>query len=215
MNVMTLTKSILLLFIVYTSFLLNNSLSSLFKTDPFISSLIIAVILTDLLSKAYEWTFSNPPGLLFFLVTPFLLCIFSLSNNILVDNIIIFFGLFFYSYLYAILTHFSSLDDQLKIVSLEETLPQSNYTIATKKGIFFNKYTIYYANSLGFMSYVDKDNFLDIIKNNDGKMVFTSNVTITFTANKLGLNFIPSTRQSLLHEITDIDNILTNLLIEK
>lgn len=215
MNLITIIKSLSLVIIIYCSLILNNSLSSIFLGYIFLTSLLLSFIVADLLSNGYKFLFSNSPGSMYFVCIFFICFLFSLKNAILIENFLIFFGLYFYIYFCSFLNKISSLDDQLVINELSECEMNENFVIYENKGIFFNEVRIEYTNSLGFMTYADKKNFFDLIKNNNGYLSFNEGVYINFYVKSKGLRFFSQTKYKLIKNVEDIHNILMNLLIEK
>ena len=145
----------------------------------------------------------------------FATCFVALNNLFLSEYFIIFFALFFYNYFTLFLSRFSVIDDQLIAESSSYDTITKNYVLHEKKGILFVSYTLNYANDLAFMSTADKHNFYDLIKNNNGYILYNDDVSINFTLHKLGLRFIGSVKENLIRAIEDIDSMLLNLLIEK
>lgn len=215
MKILILSKSILLVFTIYGSFILNNSISSLFSMEIYLSSIILSFILTDLSISSYKFFFSNDPGKLFYLSCYFFELMVCVKFPFLIDNFVIFFGIFLSVYINSFLTRFSSFDEQLTIDMLSMSQNQSNYTIHENKGILFIENFINYSNNLGFMTQADKKIFFEFIKNNDGYIMFNNGVTINFLLKGKGIKFISPTKNNLIKDIDDIENLLLNLLIEK
>ena len=215
MNFFTFFKSVYFVLLIYFSFILNNSLSSVFTSDLLIASLITSLLLADLATSAYKLVFSNTPGLVFFLTSWIIASMGTFVFSFLSQNLIIIFALFFYTYSSMFLSRFSAIDDQIiQVFSSIDTI-YKNFVIHEQRGILFTHYTVNYSNHLAFMSNADRNNFFELIKNLHGVISYNHDVSINFSLHKKGLRFFPSTKNELLYDINDIDNMLLNLLIEK
>lgn len=214
MNPFTVIKSILLVLIIYASLILNNSLSSTFTTEVIISSFFLGFIITDLLIIAYRFIFSNQISLIFNFGVYFASLVLCLIIPVLLQNFLVFFGLFVYSYSSKILSRFAPYEDQLNLEMISTNFQEKNCSLQVIKGLIWNQYVVQYSQLLGFMSTADKKNLFDLIKNNNGFISYTNDVSINFILKDKGLKWFSKTEYKLKKNIRDIESMISNLLIE-
>ena len=214
MGLLTVCKSILLIFIVYLSYILNISFVSYLIIDNFLISLILALILSELCFSGYKFFLSNDPGLLFFICSFGVLYLLCFNINFLNQNFLIFAGLLINSYLTSFLGLFGSYEDQLQLSLLSSTHIYKDFIVLTHQGIIFNTFYIYYTKPLGFISQADKRNFFELIKNNHGSIMFNDSASIKFVLSTSSLKFFSNAKKKLIRNIMDIDNMISNLLID-
>ena len=214
LNFFTAIKSILLVLIIYSSLILNNSLSSAFTTEVITSSLFLGFIITDLLITAYRFVFSNQIRIIFNLGVYFVSLALCLVIPVLIQNLLVFLGLFVYIYISKILSRFASYEDQLNLEMVSTNFQEKNYTLQVIKGIIWNEYIVNYSQLLGFISTADKKNLFDLIKNCNGFISYTNDVSINFILKDKGLKWFSKTESKLKKNIKDIESMISNLLIE-
>ena len=158
--------------------------------------------------------FSNDPGILFFVSTFLFFSFLCLNFRFFDQNILIFTGLLFYTYLSSLLSLIAPSEDQLQLSTYASVQEYKDFTLHSHRGLIFDTYYVYYAKSLGFMTQTDKRNFFDLIKNNNGSIMYSDHTKIKFVLSSKGLRSLSYAKDNLIRNITDIDNMLSNLLIE-
>ena len=207
MKYFTYVKSLLFVCIVYVSFIINNSIGSLFISDHLLYSLILTFVLTELLVSGYKLIFSHSPGVMFYGAS--LLVSFSLIliNPLLLENFVILFGLFVYTNLTSFLSQFFDLEDQLAIQSISTITKDINWSFTIRKGLFFDELVVKYDINLGFLHQTDKRNLFDIIKNNNGSIAINNHTSIN-------IFFKTIKKNEIFAKVKDMDKIVRNSLIE-
>lgn len=215
MSTFTIFKSILLTSLIYISFILNNSISSVFVNNFLLTCIVISIILADLSYTAYKNLLFNDPGIEFYLFSLIFFLILSIKFSVFSSNFIIILAILVYSYCSALLSRFASLNEQLSLESETKSITRNNFIIHTTSGLLFNTLTLTYSNKLSFLTQADKKNFFDLIKNFRGRIIYSDNITINFQLHGRELKFFSTKMDKLKNNLADIETMLSNLLIEK
>jgi hypothetical protein len=119
-----------------------------------------------------------------------------------------------YNIVLSFLSLFFPFEDQLQSVKKELTETCNDYVLRTKEGLILNEYTIIFDHSFSFMTYSDKQNFFDILKNQFGVISYCDDVSVHFSLKTKGIKYISFFKNILIKNGEDINKLLLNLLIK-
>ena len=212
----TIIKSILLVFIVYCSFILNNSISSIFVNEKILYSIILSIVLAELIVISYREILSNNnPGIAFYFCCLAFLFIICLLNTILLENFVIFVGLFVYYSVISLISILFPLDEQIipELLFINDNIAD-DIIFSCKKGLLFNDYNVSVTKHLGFITKADRRGLFEIIKNNNGWITMENKVSVQFVMKAKELKFFNHQKKKLILNAGELSSIVENLLIE-
>ena len=209
-----LFKSVQFVFIVYISFILNNSLSSLLSTDPIVI-VFISLIMTDLLNMIYKVVFSHPPGTVFlslsFMIVLQINSIFSFFDQ----QVIVIFGIYISLLLFSYIDRFTSFENRISSFYASKFFEENDICTQVSKGLFFNKQTTSITKNLSVLPISDKIILYDLLKNTNGVISFDDTVTVTIQQKELKFRFPLFSKAKTNKKAQKMEQILKNVIIEQ